>query len=87
MEFGALGIMAGLRYQKEDQSSGYKEFGVAPSLGLSYQILPEISIYGNLTQGMIPGRIVPQEYANKGEFLKPTKTIQSEVGILSLIHI
>lgn len=81
MEFGALGIMAGLRYQKEDQSSGYKEFGVAPSLGLSYQILPEISIYGNLTQGMIPGRIVPKKYANKGEFLKPTKTTQSEVGI------
>lgn len=77
-------VMLGLRYQeiKQDsysytqvKSASYDESKVTPSLGLTYKITPEISVYANYIESLAKG------LSNSlGDTLKPFVAKQKEIG-------
>lgn len=81
IEAGKLVAMLGIRHQHDKTEKSYDGSANSPSIGLTYKVTPEFSVYGNWMESVIPGVTVGAKYANKGEVLDPSKTKQSEFGV------
>lgn len=81
IEAGKLVAMLGIRHQHDKTEKSYDGSANSPSIGLTYRVTPEFSVYGNWMESVIPGVTVGAKYANKGEVLDPSKTKQSEFGV------
>lgn len=61
--------------------STYKASAVSPVAGIVIKPLDNVSVYGNFTEGLTSGRIVPEGYVNTGSVLNPYKSKQYEAGV------
>ena len=73
-------------YNTGAQLSAYNGEAVTPAFALVYRLNPQISVYGNYAEALIPGQIAPATsggapVANAGEVLAPFRGEQAEVGI------
>lgn len=59
----------------------YKADAISPVAGIVVKPTDNVSIYGNFTQGLTAGRVVPAGYENSGEVLNPYKSKQYEAGV------
>ncbi len=64
-----------------DPASHYREDAWAPSFGLTYKVVPDVSLYANYMEGLSQGPIAPVGSANVGEVFAPTETQQYEIGV------
>lgn len=68
------------------ETTHYKASATAPLAGLVFKPVANVSLYGNYTEGLSRGTIVPATTggvanANVGEILAPYQTAQHEVGV------
>ena len=66
--------------------SSYDSDAVTPAVALLYRVSPQLSVYGNYAEALIPGQIAPATsggapVSNAGEVLAPFRGEQAEVGI------
>lgn len=59
----------------------YKADAISPVAGIVIKPLSNVSVYGNFTEGLTAGRVVPAGYANSGQVLSPYKSKQYEAGV------
>lgn len=88
---GRVQVTAGARWQSVrasnyDPLSGavvdsYDDSAFTPSIGVVVQPLDNVSVYGNIIQGLQQGLIVDGTYANAGEIFAPYKSTQYEAGV------
>lgn len=57
-----------------------KSDAVAPILGLTYKLTPQIAFYASHTENFVEGSTVSNNYTNRGQILDPSKTKQNEFG-------
>ncbi|MBF6616825.1 MAG: TonB-dependent siderophore receptor [Candidimonas sp.] len=62
-------------------TGSYKADAVSPLAGIVIKPMDNVSVYGNFTEGLTPGRVVGPGYANSGEVLSPYKSKQYEAGV------
>jgi iron complex outermembrane receptor protein len=85
-----LTVMLGGRYQTIMQenynygtsikSGGYDESKFTPALGLSYKILPEVSVYANYIESLAKGLSNTNSTTKETTTLKPFVAKQKEIG-------
>lgn len=63
------------------RTSGHKDDTVTPMVGVVVRPRQHVSLFGNYSQGLQPGSIVGDTYANAGEVIPPYKTEQYEAGV------
>lgn len=94
---GRLLVTLGARYQEIETEAfdyntgaslgGYKSDAVTPALALVYKVIPEISLYANYAEALIPGQTAPlntpggTQISNPGEVLEPFVGEQVEAGL------
>lgn len=68
----------GKKYTQSDSQSAW-----SPNVGVMYRINPETAIYANYMEGLSKGFFVSKHYGykNAGEYLRPRKMRQKEVGV------
>lgn len=88
---GRLLVTLGARYQEIetkafDYNTGtlltaYKSDAVTPALAVLYKISPEVSVYANYAEALVPGQTAPFQAVNRGEVLAPFVGEQVEFGL------
>jgi iron complex outermembrane receptor protein len=63
------------------QDSGYNVEEITPTLALMYKPNDQTNFYASYVEGLEPGSIVGEIYANRGDMLEATVSKQYEVGI------
>ena len=81
-------VTLGLRHQTvktplvSGAASDYSKSHLSPMAGVIVRPWGDnVSLFGNYTEGLEPGRIVGTGYANAGDSLAPMKTKQGELGV------
>ncbi len=84
-------VTLGARYQEIetqalDYNTGallteYQSDAVTPALAVLYKATPQVSVYANYAEALIPGQTAPFEAANRGEVLEPFVGEQVELGL------
>ncbi|ARQ02759.1 hypothetical protein CAK95_05210 [Pseudorhodoplanes sinuspersici] len=59
----------------------YDQSAITPAVGFVVKPFSNVSIYGNYIEGLQPGAIVVEPYANAGQVLPPYVSKQHEAGI------
>lgn len=94
---GRLLVTLGARYQEIetkafDYNTGallteYQSDAITPAIAVVYKVIPEISLYANYAEALIPGQTAPlntpggTQITNPGEVLEPFIGEQFEVGM------
>lgn len=94
---GRLLVTLGARYQEIetkafDYNTGallteYRSDAITPAVAVTYKVIPEISLYANYAEALIPGQTAPLntpggvQITNPGEVLEPFIGEQVEVGM------
>jgi iron complex outermembrane receptor protein len=73
-------------YNTGKETSAYSKSATTPVLGAVYKVSPQVSVYGNYSEGLTKGDVAPatsggQAVANAGAILSPYKTKQLEAGV------
>jgi iron complex outermembrane receptor protein len=86
-----LQLIVGARWQRVrasnfDSATGekidsYDEDALTPSVGLVVKPWDNVSLYGNIIQGLQQGLIVDSTYSNVGQIFPPYKSTQYEAGV------
>lgn len=63
------------------RTSGYNERKLSPSVALVVKPASNVSLYGNIIQGLDIGEVVAPTFANAGAIFPPYKTTQYELGV------
>lgn len=74
----------GHRVERAQNYSGGTEIdahATSPTYALTYQITPQLMLYGNHSESFSEGSVVGSGYANYGETIPPAKTKQNEFGL------
>ncbi|MFZ5875581.1 MAG: TonB-dependent siderophore receptor [Nitrospirota bacterium] len=80
-------VVMGARWQQvkvDDQDSAtpnYDESAISPGFGLVVKPRGNISVYGNVIQGLSQGPTAPSGTTNAGEVFPPSKSMQYEAGV------
>jgi iron complex outermembrane receptor protein len=62
-------------------TDGYDQSAFSPSVAVVVKPLENVTVYGNWIQGLQPGTVVPQPFANAGDIFPPYKSTQFEAGV------
>jgi len=73
-------------YNTGAQISAYDSDAVTPAFALLYRVSPQVSLYGNYAEALIPGQVAPATsggapVTNAGEVLAPFRGEQAEIGV------
>lgn len=80
-------VVVGARWQQvkvDDQDSttpNYDERAVSPGFGLVVKPRANVSVYGNVIEGLSQGPTAPAGTTNAGEVFQPSKSRQYEAGV------
>lgn len=76
----------GYDYNTGVETSAYSKSAVTPVAAVVYKVSPQVSLYGNYSEGLTKGDVAPatsggKAIVNAGEILSPYKTKQLEAGV------
>jgi len=84
-------LTAGVRLQRVQSTNfdpmsgaatnGYDQSAFSPSVAVVFKPLANVTVYGNWIQGLQPGAVVQQPFANAGDIFPPYKSTQFEAGV------
>jgi len=74
-------VQNGYDYGTEVQNAAYNQSATTPIFGAVYKIQPNLAVYANRSQSLIPGGTAPGTAINIGAVTAPFRATQYEAGI------